>query len=651
MNKIVFFTSILITFATSVANAQFWMTQTAADNRYMSSDISSAFDTGESIALGGDESFTIAGWVNLKDFSCTGFLFGTSSVEVEVLDSDDDDFLRKKVRFTIKDSISIEGSTFIEAISSLLEPSGLNIHITVTYSGSGLASGMKIYINGDQLSISNVVNNAISGAIPVQNITIGNNSCSLHYYEVSGYNSDLSHDQIRTLSKSLLNSLSPSFTVSGTEQNRPTGFFSQMFRNFQMGNDVARTCRLGVWGGRKGFDTFSSFGSPIDGSFYRGQAYYNPIDGKTYIATQSRPGPGYSRDAYVGVFDHEKRVLTITNNCKAETDLTRDNHQAPVIITTLDSSILVFNEDQHNSPMYVYKFSNDQKGEVESTTSIGSNTAYAQAFYLGSDLFMICRNGNDYEKRLIYKSTDDGDTWDAGTIFSQVQSSQWNYGTTAVFEDSILYHIGQIRTGGGISPFRYTYTLQTNDGVNFCNMDSTYCKDVSVSAWDYSEIIEYALLDSAIASDQSVGFFDALVDTANRLHIIMSSPELGLLQRGMYDNGVLSIDTLSFLDSISTDRARGSNTTVMVYKGGYSFDLFQARDTLGSEHVIKYTTTDNFQTFGSGQIVSEGSIDFGAATTTRIQIADRRVLVVFTKLENSDTGETSLWIYEYNPWE
>jgi len=641
---------IILLFCPTMLLGQFYYPMnTGPDSTYLVSEVTTSTSLGQNIAINQvDESFTIAGWINLNDYSCDGFLLGTDQVKITLTDTLD--YKRKKVRFSIKDSLVIEGQTFIDRESDLLEPAPLNQHIAVTYNGNNTVSGITIYINGDAITAETITSLALSGPIPSQGLKIGSDTCDLSYYKIESYDRALNSSQIATLSGKLNATISesPDVLIQGDEKNQPNGFLSQAFGKFLFGSDTSRTCFSGIWGGRKGSDAGSSYGSPIESSISRPQVYYSQSDSTTYIATQSRPGPGFNRNAYVLEFDHRTRILTMTQRAKAISPLTRDNHQTPAIIPTKDNFLLLTLEDRHNSPMYVYKDGKNNRGNMNQTTTIGTNTAYPQLFYLHDSLYMICRKGNSYANQMIFKSTNNGNSWDSGNTISTVNAGDWNYSSTVVDGDSIVYHLGNIRDQTGASNFRYTYVLQSRDGRNFCSMDSSLCKDVTTAAWTQSEIFSHAILDSVSTTTNTVTNPDALVDTMGRLHIMVFNDERGDYVHATYNSGWV-FDTLSFLPNLELGRA--GNTAIIVYKGGDSFDLFHPEDRgNGFETVIKYTTNDNFQTFNSGQIVGNPDRNYKAGTATRIQKEGQRVIVAFTEIIDPDTGQTGLWIYEYNPW-
>jgi hypothetical protein len=633
------FLLLLLCLFTFKASGQFFYTASSPDSKYLISDVTNQVSTGENVGINViDQSFSIAAWVDVSEYNCNGVAFGTDEIKVSILKSQD----KYKVRFSLKDSLVVEGSDFNDLTTSdLLTNAFINSHIVVTYNGSGTQSGMKIYING-ALITNNSVTNLGGVTLTESEIKIGGASCDLKYYNISSYNYDLSQSQVNTLYAAVDAKIGVPYTyITGSEKYKQSGFLNNVFQKWEIPSS-GKVLSIPAWGDEA--NSALDYRSPIGGGVFNTPfILYNSDQNKSYIATISRGGPGFARGYYMTSFDHSNNIFQIENKIDGASPLIQDYHHTSRIALGKDSSLIHFSEKEHNGDLYIYKKTN-YNGEFLKVDSItGGQLAYAQPIYLGSNLFIIGRK--NFQSNTIYKSTDDGETWGGENVVSQMETNDWAYFSTWPFGDSIAYLgiINRNYSAGG--EYNKLFLLKTTDGENFCNVSGSVCENITTGLWDIDELRANAAIDSTTNGSSSVMYEQVLLDTAGRTHIIYSNNESSLLIHAMYDDG-WSYDTI--------ENPRISEFTLMLFKGGDTFDLFLVQPEGETEKIVKKTTTDNFHSFSAEETLfvnnysNEGRL---IINITQNQSIGKPVILATSLNIDGVRQQSALWIYKYNPWE
>jgi hypothetical protein len=619
---------------------QFFYTTTKPDEKYLIEDVRFQYVTSENIAYNsGDQSLSLAAWVDLSEWDCDGFAFGTNEIYVNVVKQSG----KYKIQFSLKDSLGIEGRDFnVFTESDLFSPAKINTHIAVTYSGTSNTSGMSIYVNGVEVERDNLYTLGKPVFSTGDFLKVGSSSCKLKLYNLSSYSYDLTAAQVNTLFTSVDAQIgTPSKYITGTDAYKQSGFFDNIFQKWKIPRS-GRVVSIPVWGDEA--NSSLDYRSPIGGGvFYAPFILYNSDQNKSYIGTGARGGPGFARGYYIASFDHTNNNLQIDKKIDGASPLIQDYHHTSTIVLGKDSSLIQVSEKTHSGDTYIYKQSN-YEGEFEKIDSItGGTLAYTQPFYIGSNLFVIGRK--QYDQNTIYKSIDDGDSWGSANTVTDLDAGDWAYLHTYPHGDSIVYFgcINRNQSAGG--EYDQIFLLKSTDGENFCNISGSRCEDITIGVWDINELKAHAAIDSTTNGTNSVVFDFSMVDTSGRFHTVYNNGQTSAIIHAMYDGGWT-------YDTIETPIV--SRFSVLVYKGGDSFDVWQITDEGDTEKVTKKTTTDNFLSFGDTETMFVNNYsDNGRMLLNVTQNQGQNVPVIIATSVNVDDirQQSALWIYEYNPWE
>jgi hypothetical protein len=220
-------------------------------------------------------------------------------------------------------------------------------------------------------------------------------------------------------------------------------------------------------------------------SFQLQQLFY--YDNKTYINWMKRNGVGYANENMVMWYDHVARSLSDSYSTGIVNASSADLHSHGSIFVTSTGRILVVRIDQNNTQFYLSY--SDNGTSWTDTITIGSgqvhNYAQFQQFSNG-DIYLWSRNGDDSNTNKylkIYKSSNDGLTWDAGTRVVQLNASQRVYpGVNSINTNDELICVFSRRndTLGGLT-FPSNYVIRSTDGDTWENWEQTFSKQESVS--------------------------------------------------------------------------------------------------------------------------------------------------------------------------
>ena len=156
-------------------------------------------------------------------------------------------------------------------------------------------------------------------------------------------------------------------------------------------------------------------GAPINGWLMAPQVYY--FNNKTYFLWEKRPGPGYSVENMVAVYDHTTGILSDSVGVGVYYDGATDIHGIGTITVADDGHIIVAHEelasqgDTHQSPFLIKRSVNaeDISAGFEQVASVGSALSYPHLFKVGSRIYLTGRN--EHSEIDLYYSDDNGITW------------------------------------------------------------------------------------------------------------------------------------------------------------------------------------------------------------------------------------------------
>ena len=277
-------------------------------------------------------------------------------------------------------------------------------------------------------------------------------------------------------------------------------------------------------------------GSNFDPQIY----YYSGNHNRTYFLWMQKGGAGYSIENMVFYYDHDTEELSSSFGVGVGTLGATDPHGHGALIVADDGHIIVIHEQlrntsssAHNGP-YQIKRSNEPEDPSSGFTLVhttGFGNAYPKIWKTDNgDLFVSSRYGSDYfydhYRIMLYKSTDNGLTWDAGTIIVNFDgpnpNDYWAYHGRIVQSDSngINLVVNRVDRNPGYG-YRDVYYLRSEDGETWTNIDNSYTKNISTQgSLNSTEMDNYFLVEH---SDNPAGMKSicaGCVSSSNNIYLI-----------------------------------------------------------------------------------------------------------------------------------
>ncbi|MCD4848203.1 MAG: T9SS type A sorting domain-containing protein [Candidatus Aegiribacteria sp.] len=233
--------------------------------------------------------------------------------------------------------------------------------------------------------------------------------------------------------------------------------------------------------------TASNFGPQI--------YYYSGTHNRTYFLWMQRGGTGYSIENMVLYYDHDTEELSESYGVGPGTPGATDCHAHGAVIVADDGHIIVIHEklwntggSGHNSEYQIKRSVNPEDPSAGFTLvhQTGSGNCYPKIWKTANgDLFVSSRYGSDsyynHYRIMLFKSTDNGLTWDAGNIVVNFGTARnyWAYHGRITQSDTDGIHLAVNRCdrdpGYG---YPDCYYLNSEDGENWTNIDGSFTKNI-----------------------------------------------------------------------------------------------------------------------------------------------------------------------------
>ena len=247
------------------------------------------------------------------------------------------------------------------------------------------------------------------------------------------------------------------------------------------------------------YSTNSSGHNPqiISGANFNPQIYYySGTHNRTYYLWMQKGGTGYSIETMVFYYDHNTEELSESYGVGAGTQGATDAHAHGAIMVADDGHIIVIHEklwntgnSGHNSEYQVKRsiLPEDPSAGFELVHTTVTGNAYPHMWKTANgDLFVSSRYGSDYfydhYRIMLYKSTDNGLIWYAGTVIIDFGTGEnyWTYHARIIQKDSegINLCVNRCTRDPGYG-YPDNYYLHSEDGETWTNIDDSYTKNTS----------------------------------------------------------------------------------------------------------------------------------------------------------------------------
>ncbi len=266
------------------------------------------------------------------------------------------------------------------------------------------------------------------------------------------------------------------------------------------------------------YSTNSSGHNPqvITGGNFNPQIYYySGTHNRTYFLWMQKGGAGYSIENMVFYYDHDTEELSESYGVGPGTQGATDCHAHGAIMVADDGHIIVVHEklwntgpSAHNGEYQMKRSINpeDPSAGFELVHTTGFGNSYPHIWKTANgDLFVSSRYGSDYfydhYRIMLYKSTDNGLNWDAGTVIINFDgpnpNDYWAYHGRIVQSDSDGINMVVNRCDRD-PDYGYPdcYYLRSEDGETWTNIDNSYSKNTSTQgSLNSTEMDNYFLIE------------------------------------------------------------------------------------------------------------------------------------------------------------
>ncbi len=187
------------------------------------------------------------------------------------------------------------------------------------------------------------------------------------------------------------------------------------------------------------------------------------------------------------------------------------------------------------------------------------------------------------------------------------------------------------------------YTYKTTDGENFYNLSGSL---VGVRGSNQITRAELTLIDSiADATTYTIGLMDSAVDTAGALNLVYQNREVDTVYYAFWNGSGFTRKALP----IPTYYTQSFETGALIYAGGETWDFFRIEARGGFDVVVKYRTTDAFDTIDSGEIVSRTDRNHAYINGTFNKRLGIPITIVGSEIQYDINLSTHLFLYTYTP--
>jgi hypothetical protein len=341
---------------------------------------------------------------------------------------------------------------------------------------------------------------------------------------------------------------------------------------------------------------------------------------------------------YIYLYNHKRNKLT--QAYQNGTNPNGDYHSAANCYFLPDGRIITTNETQHNDQISIkrslkpYDITN-----FEEIALITDDIAYPYMHIIGDVLYIIGRTFPLIENGIL-KSSDYGETWSPITTILNTGNfpDYWAYNRPVFSKNKIMFFMNR-RNQVGAGNFDRIYFLQSDDGINFYNIDNTFSKNVSVSEISSTELENYFVTDAS----PNANFITDTASINNKPYCITQTPTSDDTLDFIYHNGnswqtkTISISGVSLKDVNSLALCANSETDFILYACNYN--VFSESPNLESR-IVKIITDDAFDT-NSFNYLSETGNDYSIVGAYNYSEFKKTAIMCLTLKERGTGSDVS----------
>jgi hypothetical protein len=559
------------------------------------------------------------------------------------------------------------------------------VQLIVTYSGSTTAAGVKVYFDSKEYITKTITTNNLSATCAnSESLILGSNNSyySDHKQSITRlYSRVITNEEIISLYNRGTATYNNIFSNCVLEMKIKNDVFASNFtviESAENNNGVSAGMLLSAkvivanmdgmiapvqnyTGSSLYYETYASAGnestsavmhSPFSDKL-RTPIVYDSATGNTYVGWQQSPKLGYNRRSRLLCIQHLAKTVTPSGYANYLVPGVTETHSAPAVTITPSGEVLLVHEEEHNSPIYVERTVNKNIGSMDTLYTIPKYLSYPNLQVLGGNVFLQVRGStiNDatiFENAKLYKSTDNGSTWDNGVTICNTNISVGYFERPyclSVYSKTKLVFMFTMRNDSANS-FSHNYYVESLDGVTFTNKSGSFSKNVVSSGY-----ITRAELDANYLAYTNSGtdvMCKAAVITGSGLSVSVHNYLNSGYKVLYYSGGTWQTKTLNIPAYVAAghDSAYRADFMVLYPYSDTRFVLWRIEKRSGYNVVVKYETTDFFDTIDAGTVVSSATMNHEQMQGT-FNINDASNIVITANQLGSSYN--NLFIYEFTP--
>lgn len=335
------------------------------------------------------------------------------------------------------------------------------------------------------------------------------------------------------------------------------------------------------------FENSNSKIGPFSSSSIGPYIWYDTLNNITLIGVMDRVGLGANMEGCLYTYEHSTNLLRKRqkngNNVSSANGVV-DTHPGIAVITN-GSSGVTFQERKHGSPIYYNPISSGLLGGI---SNFGSQEAYPCPQNLGSDIYAIVResiNASSANDVRYSKSTNGGSAWSGYTKIAELTSPDALY-PSPFYHPSRLAFFCSRRSGGSGGSFSESFFLQSDDGTNWYNADSTFSTASTIT--DAQLVANFQIDTSVVAEwvDISIAKFgnDTIVAIGRQLDSIIYAADKTNFQKKVVPAGISgNIQNFIYVSPGVWDIVTLGGDKVRIYRTNDFFDSVTLRRWIGGE--------------------------------------------------------------------
>jgi len=272
---------------------------------------------------------------------------------------------------------------------------------------------------------------------------------------------------------------------------------------------------------------------------------------------------------------------------------------------------------------------------------------------LGSNIFLLVRGNYTYgngifEDSRLFKSTDNGNTWDSGVVILNTNTSpgHWErpYCTSIYDPNKLRYIISRLDDSSVL--YTHAFYVESTDGITFSNISGSFSKNVVTSgAITQTELVQNYLLHSDPTYDVEV---KACLKTSSGMVVAALNDSITGYIVAWSNGGVWNKKKLPIPNYLPTGQT-GTHRVDFFHLYSYSdshFILWRIEKRAGFDVVVQYETFDLFTTVDAGTIVSANNLKHELLHGT-YNVNDASKIVITCNQVGAEYNK--IFIYEYTP--